>query len=535
MSQYGAQAQALAGRSAATILATYYRGTALTSARDNADIRVQVVGDRTSTRITTSVVDELGGRFVAAVGTHSLLGRAGDALTVTTTSTGVRAALRHAGRTTSLSGARLVVRWQGTRAMAGPATLVHVSGAPAVYRWGRLEISKVLGLVNVVNVLRLHDEYLDGLDEVPASWKPAALQAQAMAARTYAIKALAGGVSARCDCHVYDDTRSQVFHGWSREGQPTWGARWSAAVKATAASATTGRIITYGGKPIDAVYFSSDGGRTENSEDVWAGRVPYLRSVADPWSAGGGNPLARWSRTRSQAQVAVAFRLPDVASLDLSDRTAGGGVVTAVATSSGGQVARIGGRTLAGRLGLPSWWVSRSATRIAGAAKLGHRARRRRAARRRRHRGRRRRRPAHGRGRARRAAGTAPARAAAPRGPRLRARVRRRLAEEAARAEGGRRRRDGHRRGRHPRLARLSSPGPASRSAGSPGPTGTRPARSSPGRSARPPDSRSSPPGTTPTCRSPSPLRPRPRPGTAPCCSCRPTACPRRSRRRWRT
>jgi stage II sporulation protein D len=368
MSQYGAQAQALAGRGAATILATYYKGTALTSAGDNTDIRVQVLGDRTRAKITTSAVDELGGRFVAAVGTRALLGRAGDTLTVTTTSTGVRTALTHAGRTTSLSGARIVVRWQGTRAMSGPATLVHVSGASAVYRRGRLEISKVLGLVNVVNVLRLHDEYLDGLDEVPASWRPAALQAQAMAARTYAIKALGRGVSRWCDCHVYDDTRSQVFHGWSREGQPTWGARWSAAVKATAASATTGRIITYGGRPIDAVYFSSDGGRTENSEDVWAHPVPYLRSVPDPWSAGGGNPLARWSRTRTQAQVAAAFGLPDVAALNLSARTAGGGVVTAVATSSGGKVARIGGRTLAGRLGLPSWWVSRSATRIAGAA-----------------------------------------------------------------------------------------------------------------------------------------------------------------------
>src|SRR5204863_357371 len=91
MSQYGAQAQALAGRSATTILATYYRGTKLTTAHDNADIRVQVLGSRASTRITTSAADELGGRFVAAIGRRSLLGRAGDTLTVTTTSTGVRA------------------------------------------------------------------------------------------------------------------------------------------------------------------------------------------------------------------------------------------------------------------------------------------------------------------------------------------------------------------------------------------------------------------------------------------------------------
>lgn len=366
MSQYGAQAQALAGRSAATILAGYYRGTSLTPARDDAQIRVQLLA-ASSTRITTSAVDELGGRFIATVGSHALLGRAGDRLTVTTTPTGVRAALTHGTRTTALAGARVVVRWQGTRALPGPATLVHVAGATSVYRWGRLEISNVLGLVNVVGVMRLHDEYLNGIDEVPASWRPAALQAQAMAARTYAIKAMAGGVSRWCDCHVYDDTRSQVFHGWSRQGQPTWGARWSAAVAATAPTPTTGRIITYAGAPIDAVYFSSDGGRTENSEDVWGNPVPYLRSVADPWSAGGGNPLARWSRTRTQAQVAAAFGLPDVVSLDLSGRTAGGGVDVAVATSSTGAVARISGRSLTNRLGLPSWWVSRSAGRTAGA------------------------------------------------------------------------------------------------------------------------------------------------------------------------
>ncbi len=97
--------------------------------------------------------------------------------------------------------------------------------------------------------------------------------------------------------------------------------------------------------------------------------MPYLRSVADPWSARAGNPLAAWSRTRTQAQVAAAFGLPDVAVLDLSDRTAGGGVRSAVATSSGGRTARISGGRLESRLGLPSWWVSRAATRTAGAGR----------------------------------------------------------------------------------------------------------------------------------------------------------------------
>ena len=120
------------------------------------------------------------------------------------------------------------------------------------------------------------------------------------------------------------------------------GARWAAAVRATAPSSVTGRVVTYRGTPIDAVYFSSDGGRTENSEDVWANPLPYLRSVADPWSSRPANPLASWSRTRTQKQVAAAFGLPDVVALDLSDRTAGS-VRVAVATSSSGRTARLSG------------------------------------------------------------------------------------------------------------------------------------------------------------------------------------------------
>ena len=259
------------------------------------------------------------------------------------------------------------MKWQGTRDLAGGATVVDIPGAGGTYRWGRLEATRIGGTLNLVNVLRLHDEYLDGIAEVPTSWAPAALQAQAVAARTYAIRALAGKPSSSCACDVHDDTRSQVFRGWDREGGQG-GSRWVAAVHATAPSSRSGRVVTYQGKPIDAVYFSSDGGATENSEDVWSSAVPYLRSVPDPWSAGGGNPLASWTRTRTQAQVAAAFGLPDVASLDLSDRTAGGSVRSAVATSSDGRSVRVSGPALISRLGLPARWLARPSSRVADAA-----------------------------------------------------------------------------------------------------------------------------------------------------------------------
>jgi stage II sporulation protein D len=364
MSQYGAQAQALAGRSAARILASYYTGTALTTVADRSDVRVQVLGGVSSTSLTSQALDELGGKFLVTQGRRSLRGRPGDTLSLRVTTDGVRAVLTHAGTTTSTTGPTVVVRWQGTRDLAGGPTVVRVPGSGGSYRWGRLEATKIGGRLTLVNVLRLHDEYLAGIAEVPTSWASAALQAQAVAARTYAVKALARGVLSACGCHLYDDTRSQVFRGWDRQGGQG-GSRWVAAVRATSPSSRTGRVVTYAGKPIDAVYFSSDGGATENSEDVWSARVPYLRSVADPWSAGGGNPLATWTRTRSQAQVAAAFGLPDVASLDLTDRTAGGSVRVAVATSSGGRSVRVSGSRLTSRLGLPARWLARPARRVA--------------------------------------------------------------------------------------------------------------------------------------------------------------------------
>ena len=93
-------------------------------------------------------------------------------------------------------------------------------------------------------------------------------------------------------------------------------ANWTAAVEATATSATTGKAIVYSDQPIAAFYFSSSGGRTHNSEDVWGGILLWARSVDDHWSLDArynSSGDAAWSYTRSQAQVASAFGMPGVA------------------------------------------------------------------------------------------------------------------------------------------------------------------------------------------------------------------------------
>lgn len=361
MSQYGAREQAVDGRSAKQILTSYYSGTRLRSIHDADVIRVQVLSAGRARITSAPVSGTAGGGFRVAIGGQTLAGFRGDAVEVRPAGSGLRATLqRESGGSVSATGAAATLRWQGTRGLPGPATVVDVGGAGGTYRHGRLELKQINGRVNVVARMSLHSSYLYGIAEMPSSWPAAALRAQAIAARTYAYKARSRGVRASCDCHVYDEVTSQKFTGWRKEGEISggtrWGARWVNAVRATS-SGDSGQVITSGGSPIDAFYFSSSGGRTENSEDVWSARLPYARSVRDSWSTTSANPYAHWSRTASQSRVAGLFRLPDVRTLGLAGKTAGGSTEWVTATSSSGATARVSGPRFRSALGLPSGWI----------------------------------------------------------------------------------------------------------------------------------------------------------------------------------
>ena len=122
---------------------------------------------------------------------------------------------------------------------------------------------------------------------MPTSWAPAALQAQAVAARTYAIRALAGRLSSSCACDVTTTPAARSSGAGTGEGGQG-GSRWVAAVHATAPSSRAGRVVTYQGKPIDAVYFSSDGGAHREQR----GRLVLRR----PLPAVGPGPVERRRR-----------------------------------------------------------------------------------------------------------------------------------------------------------------------------------------------------------------------------------------------
>ncbi len=143
---------------------------------------------------------------------------------------------------------------------------------------------------NRVQPMQLED-YLVGVvaAEMPAEFPVEALKAQAVAARTYAVKRLgANGVTnpQHTGADLCDDHR----HGqaWlSREDlKERWGTlkyyNYYYKIK-NAVDETSGQLLTYQGELIDPAYHAFCGGRTENSEDVWKFKVPYLRSVTCPY------------------------------------------------------------------------------------------------------------------------------------------------------------------------------------------------------------------------------------------------------------
>lgn len=180
--------------------------------------------------------------------------------------------------------------------------------------------------------------------EMPSSWPKAALEAQAIASRTFAITDHAGGAS----FDVYSDTRSQVFLGKAAETTAS-----NEAVKATA-----GQVVTYQGMPVITYFFSSSGGRTESIQNSFVGSTPepWLRGVLDPYD---GGPLHHWTMKLSFAQatddlqglVKGAFDGIEVLKRGFSPR-----IVQAEVLGSKGKT-QVDGPELAARLGLYDAWA----------------------------------------------------------------------------------------------------------------------------------------------------------------------------------
>ena len=264
MSQYGAYGLARHGRGYRQILDHYYRHTRIGHAGGQT-IKVLLGSGSDSVRFTKAR-KACGKRLRRRRGYR--FKRSGSEVILRSAH---RGKIANCGRTGTASG--------------GGAIRV---GGKGVYR-GKLKATASGGDLLVINAVGL-EAYAKGVvpNEVPSSWPQAALRAQAVAARSYALATSGAGAF-----DVYDDVRSQVYGGKGSETRRT----------NMAAKRTRGLVVRYGRRVATTYFFSTSGGQTESVQYGFPGAepVPYLKSVQDPYD--GASPHHRWKVHFSQSVI----------------------------------------------------------------------------------------------------------------------------------------------------------------------------------------------------------------------------------------
>jgi SpoIID/LytB domain protein len=147
--------------------------------------------------------------------------------------------------------------------------------------------------------------------------------------------------------------------GYAKETEAIYGIKWKEAVNRTFVDENNSLVITAEGKFINAFYFSSSGGITQNIKEVWGTSFSYLQGVPDPWSL---DPLinrryAVWSRYIPQEIMATAFVLPDVVTYSINSFSTTGSITSITAISSTGASSTLTGELFRARVKLPSTWI----------------------------------------------------------------------------------------------------------------------------------------------------------------------------------
>ena len=352
LSQYGAYGRANAGQDYVTILAHYYQGATFGTAVNN-EIRVLVLENFAASSTTPLIA-------YGRIGTWTVDGIA----TVFPADARLRLIPTTAGSTTTwrllidaADGTVLYDNTSGLDLRMRPATatsLLQLWSKPTSYDRFRgtlhILLSSSSATIQVANELPLED-YLRGVvpAEVPSTWPIESLKAQTVAARSYAALRLRPGVSYY---DIYDDTRSQVYHGYLAEKATT----------DTAVAVTTGQVLTSNGAIANTLFSSTGGGATENNENVFvsstgtkvASPVSYLRGSADRRPDGtaydDASPYATWqTSTFTKAQVQAMFaadsrtNVGTLVALDLRDRGVSGRLISVTLIGADGSTKKVSG------------------------------------------------------------------------------------------------------------------------------------------------------------------------------------------------
>jgi SpoIID/LytB domain protein len=363
MSQWGAYGLALQGWSSNRILTHFYEGTKVTTSDSlPPSIRVGLTYGRTLVHLTAKAGPVRIWQGAAFSGT--LVGKIPLGATWTVAAKAGSYAVR------DQSGNLVGTRWgsptknlyltyadTGSRVFIPEADAIWHQGF--VYNRGTIEFNLYACKNGCAErlIARLGlEQYLYGLGEVPASWPMAAMQAQAVAARTYAVYAIRHfGLRTDCNCDLTDGAGDQTYIAYDREGG-AYGARWVKAVDTTAH-----RVVTYRGAVIQSFYSASDGGHTQDVEDAWHGgdpayAIPWLTGVCDPGEDTSANPYDVWSVSFDAATVTSRLSgytgsIGTIARFTHVVRDESGRILSAVAVGSSGK-ATIGGEQLQAALGL---------------------------------------------------------------------------------------------------------------------------------------------------------------------------------------
>lgn len=285
MSQYGAYEAAKQGLNHAQILKFYYPGTTITER--NTKLRVLISANQRKNLVIKSQPG-LQIRDRGAKKTYQLPDQNGTTRwRLRTRPNGkIRIHYRSKGKWNLFRvGGKKALRGMGVLRAKGSRLQLLVNGGFRPYR-GKL----LLRGTETINLVGMN-AYLFGVvpAEMPPTWHPQALQAQAVAARTYAMNSYQQRPKA--SWHVCDTTACQVYSGASSEFAST-----NAAVRAT-----TGQVLTYNGKPALTQFSSSNGGWTA------PGSQPYLTTQTDPYDVARTNPLHRWRTTINPHELAALY------------------------------------------------------------------------------------------------------------------------------------------------------------------------------------------------------------------------------------
>jgi len=352
MSQYGAYGRALAGQTYQQILAHYYQGTTL-GPSSASQIRVLVLSGWTATSTAplklyglgaTWTFDGIATTFPAGALARLIPTVSGSTVTWRLIVTATDGATLYSAATTG----NLRMR------PASTATTLRLYSKPSYYDTYRgvlrIMASSTTPTVSAVNEVGLED-YLKGVvgTEMSSSWPSAVLRAQAIASRSYAVRRLHPSTGTY---DLFDDTRSQVYHGVKGEHSTS----------TLAVTGTAGVVLKSGTAVANALYHSAGGGATESNQNVFnaasgaitSSPVSYLQGSMDRAPDGTAydhySPYATWhTATYTLGQIQAWFaadsrtNVGTLLAIDLRNRGVGDRLISVTLWGADGTTKTVSG------------------------------------------------------------------------------------------------------------------------------------------------------------------------------------------------